>query len=124
MTDLAEIQAGYEKFGRTTTWVLRLVVLILLLGGVASGYFYSQNDQRIDDIQAARAESIRFSCEEQNDRHDATIRKLDELIAKSPPERRAEAQERRAGTVLLINALAPERDCERRVRLLLNPAAN
>lgn len=63
-------------------------------------------------IQRERARSIRENCEAQNRRHDATIRRLDELIAKAPPTRKRRAVESRPGTILLIKELAPKRDCD------------
>jgi hypothetical protein len=69
------------------------------------------------EIQRERAEAIRVNCQEQNVRHDLTIRKLDELIDRLPPGRRKRrAVSNRDGTVALIEALAPKRDCERLVR--------
>lgn len=78
---------------------------------------------RADDIQKSRADSVRSSCREQNARHDATIATLDRLLeqaSQGASPRRAEQIERsRASTVLLIDALAPKRNCERRVRTLV-----
>jgi hypothetical protein len=70
-------------------------------------------------IQSSREETVRTSCIEQNERHDDTITALDKLLAEvngrpgapSPQE----LQQSRTATVLLIDALAPLRDCEQRV---------
>lgn len=67
-------------------------------------------------IQGERERAIRSTCEGTNERHKAAVRTLDELIAKAPPSRRARAKASRDGTVLLIEALVPLRDCERYVR--------
>lgn len=72
-------------------------------------------------IQDEREKSIRMSCEETNARYDAAIGQLDRLIAQAPPERRARAREGRAGTVLLIDALVPKRDCDRVVDRSVRP---
>lgn len=69
-----------------------------------------------EQIQRERARNIQESCEETNRRHDATIASLDAVIAGLPPSRRARAREGRAGTVLLIEALAPYRNCDALVR--------
>lgn len=66
---------------------------------------------------AGAVESIQRSrfdlCEQQNARHDATLRALDMQIAKLPARERRVARARRAGTVALIDALSPRRDCVR-----------
>jgi hypothetical protein len=70
-------------------------------------------------IQASRADSIRRACVEQNERHDRTLRTLDALLtARAEGVSRARLErlkESRASTVLLIEALAPRDDCEKRV---------
>lgn len=66
------------------------------------------------EIQRQRAENIMRDCVDQNNRHDKTVRTLDELLKKSgvSPARRAAS---RQTTVLLINALAPKQDCDKLV---------
>lgn len=86
---------------------------ILVIAGAAMGYWLLH---LTDEIQVQRADSIRLACVEQNFRHDRTIAALDTLIAKVPPGRRERARQSRAGTVLLIESLAPRRDCEGLVR--------
>jgi hypothetical protein len=56
-------------------------------------------------------EVFREQCQGQNARHDRTIRELDAQIADLPQARRREAEARREGTVALIKALVPKRDC-------------
>lgn len=74
------------------------------------------------DIEESRRTAIEDSCVEQNERHDATITALDELLAeRQQGASKAEAerlQQSRTNTVLLIEALAPKRDCERRAEQL------
>lgn len=72
-------------------------------------------------IQDERENSIRTSCQETNRRYDKTIDTLDRLIAEAPPGRRQRAREGRAGTVLLINALVPKRDCDALVGRSVRP---
>lgn len=65
-------------------------------------------------IQQQRRSTVSMNCRDQNGRHDATIGKLDEIIAGLPegPEKdRAVAN--KASTVLLIDALVPKRNCRR-----------
>jgi hypothetical protein len=73
-------------------------------------------------IQHSREQSVRTSCQESNMRHDQTIAKLDDLIrhaAKtSSPARIRRMKKSRTGTVALIEALTPKRDCGDRVAQL------
>lgn len=62
-----------------------------------------------DALQDSRIEV----CRETNRRHDKVLLVLDEQIAKLPARRRARAESSKAGTVALIEALTPKRDCER-----------
>jgi hypothetical protein len=71
----------------------------------------SDNQRLTEAIQEQRRDSILYGCREQNARHDRTIATLDRLIAQAPAGRRERARQGRAGTVLLIEALAPKRDC-------------
>lgn len=73
-------------------------------------------------ISSSRKEGVRLNCAQQNERHDTTIRRLDALIADIPPgsPRRIRAEEGRAGTVALIDALAPKFDCDKRADQLVN----
>ena len=67
-----------------------------------------------DAIQENRVNFIRERCLNQNKRNRDTIRTLNNLLKKLPPgERRDRAKQNRPGTILLINALAPVRDCKK-----------
>lgn len=68
------------------------------------------------EVADQRRESIRGSCEDSNTRHDRTIATLDRLLRRVPPAERQQARARRASTILLIDALAPKRDCEKVVQ--------
>lgn len=68
-----------------------------------------------EQIQEERVRSIRENCEASNARNRETKRRLDRLIRELPVERRARAKASAAGTRLLIDALAPVRDCDRLV---------
>jgi hypothetical protein len=71
-------------------------------------------------IQSSREDVIRRSCVEQNARHDQTIRKLDEIVrGVSEPARRARAERNKDGTIALIEAAIPKRDCEKRAKQLV-----
>jgi hypothetical protein len=85
---------------------LGLAVLLLLIA-----LLYADAQSTSKDIQANRVEVFREQCKAQNAHHDNTILRLDEQIAKLPGDRRGEAEARRTGTVALIKALVPKRDC-------------
>lgn len=73
------------------------------------------------DIAAQRHQTILRQCREQNARHNHTIRVLNRILRKaeraSPPPRRAQIRESRSSTVLLIDQLAPHRNCRHQLAL-------
>ena len=64
---------------------------------------------------------MRINCAQQNMRHDRTIARLNALVAEIPlgSPRRARAEKGKAGTVALIDALAPKFDCDKRADQLV-----
>jgi hypothetical protein len=96
-----------------------------------------ENHDLLQAIQAERAKNIRRSCEEQNARHDQTVDTLNRLVVQrlthrtvpasvkgaqlkvllagalrmADPPVRAQMQQSIGSTVLLIESLAPHRDC-------------
>jgi len=88
------------------------LLIITSVTVVAIGVGNHENGRRIAEIQESRMEL----CLATNERHDATIRTLDELIRKLPADRRARARENRTSTVALLEAIAPRRDCKALVR--------
>lgn len=97
-----------------TAWLFAGVSVVVLLAAILISLNTMANATQ--QINAERERNIRAACEAQNKRNHNTIQQLDALIAKAPPERRERAAASRPGTVLLINALAPRRDCEALVR--------
>jgi len=87
---------------------LGLAVLLVLMA-----FLFWKAVDTTQRVQQSRVEVTRTNCLAQNNRHDATVRKLDQLIADIPPgARRRRAERGRASTVALIDALAPKRDCK------------
>lgn len=105
----------------TINVVAALVVGILWYGiRVQSAENHKQNAtilKQASQIQHQRRESIMRSCDDQNRRNAKTIQTLDNLIAKFPPKRRAEAEANKVYSVLLINALAPKQNCIKLTKL-------
>jgi hypothetical protein len=111
-----------DKLLTPTAAGIALVLAVMLAGGVAVWAVSSNQEaassaqELAEQIQRERIRSIRLSCEAQNRRNRNTIETLDELILGMPPgPRKKRAKQNRVGTVLLINALAPVRDCDRLV---------
>lgn len=117
---MSDLRAYWMARGVIPRWQY-LLVYVLIVGAGAFGFAQTHAAQQRAEhlarqVAAQRLAAIRSTCEEQNVRHDQTLRTLDRLIAKVPPDRRAQARRSRASTVLLIDALAPKRDCDQRVR--------
>lgn len=78
------------------------------------------------NVSAEHQQAVLTECENQNVRHDATIRELDKLLARarmrftSPAQRRQLAESQRS-TVLLIDALAPKQNCVTLMKQLSRP---
>lgn len=123
---LEEIQEGYERWTKYTVRLLAILFMIQLGLGALSVFLVTQNAHRSNQVrtlvaqqQVSREQAVRSTCLEQNRRHDSTISTIDQVITQLPPGlQRDRALRNRAGTVLIIDALAPKRDCEKRVREL------
>lgn len=114
---------------RTVTlerWQLGLSLLLLTLSFVVavalvnreSRMRSSQNRHLILEQQIQRAEITYSTCLDQNGRHDATIKRLDEIIEKAvaaDPARAKQIRASRSSTVFIIEALAPHQNCKQLV---------
>jgi hypothetical protein len=119
---------GWGRFIRENAY--RDVWLFVLTGIVlwaAVGSWNASHDavDAVDAVQEERARNVYLSCEETNERHDETLGQLDALLDREldrveTPEERARIRASRTSTGLLIGALVPKRDCERRVREQVN----
>lgn len=84
-----------------------------------------ENEKRIKDIAALtrenarltqkindeRAHNVLVGCHETNRRHDATIRQLNRLVRSAPTVERERSERNLAGTVALLEAIVPHRNC-------------
>lgn len=96
---------------------LMVYVLIVAAAGLGlwkTGTVAGEADQLATDIQEQRVQTVRRNCEDQNARHFEADRTLTKLIARG---RRTHSD----GTKLLIEALAPYRDCDQAVRDATRP---
>jgi hypothetical protein len=92
--------------------LVAVAVTIPLAAVVVAGTLNGNRDL-IQQIQAERIRNIRQNCQDTNARHDATIRRLHSLVERLPPgPRKVRAVQGMAGSVALIDALAPRRDCK------------
>lgn len=73
-----------------------------------------QISKQAQDIQNERARATFASCQEQNQRHDATIRQLQRVLDQSGVPLKVRRSSYR-NTILLINALQPRQNCQKRV---------
>lgn len=73
-------------------------------------------EDAVDQVQQERANATRRNCVEVNGRHDNTVRVLDRVLNRAgqdlTPAQRRDLEQSRAATILLIDALAPRRDCD------------
>jgi len=88
--------------------------LVLVLWGASFAF-------TIHELQHERQAAIHRACEEVNLRHRRTVATLDRVWARAEaqgPKARAEVAGTRQPTLLIIGALAPEENCNRRVTRL------
>jgi hypothetical protein len=112
MSDLRNYWTARGVIPRWQYLTVYVAITAVFIGGLAKSNQLSHKAQNLaEQIQRQRVSVVGTSCQEQNARHDATITQLDQLIRKVPASRRQRARESRAGTVLLIDALVPKRDC-------------
>ena len=116
-------QPESKKDSRRIRRIAIIAAVAVAVGFAAAGFAFYLNAGRTDDvaqlaqqIQDERAANTLRACRDVNQRHDDTIRALDELLKRAGRSASREQVERsRASTVLLIDALAPKRDCKRLV---------
>ena len=103
---------------------IRLVLVLVAAGVVALTFcvvlLFLSNSARVGQINDERFRNVVRTCEDVNQRHDASVRRLDELLAPRLKDatraERARIKESRAATALLIESLTPHRDCARLAR--------
>jgi hypothetical protein len=97
-----------EIRARNLATVVTVVLAVLVVSMAAGlGYVVVELGNVVEKIQDERVRNIRDSCESQNERHDATLKRLGQ---------RAPDQEAAGFAGELIEALAPHRDCNAVVR--------
>lgn len=111
---IGAIQNSFNRFERRVTrilgcliaWDVAWVVILVLL--------INANSTQTDRIQKERFESTYNNCSDINRRHDKTTGKLNgqrSTAIKGHPRDAAQIRRDTAGAQVLIDALAPHRDC-------------
>lgn len=110
---LEEIHRGYQRYTRKTNFILVALAVVQIGLGCLSVYLVGQNGRRQDDnrtliskVQAERAYSVEFNCEDVNRRHDAAIDELRNIVPEGTPEKELRP------TKVLLNRVLPKRDCD------------
>lgn len=124
----------YAALDRRVSRYLRALVVLFCVSALVFTYLLAVNADRAKEardlartnrvltrqIQIERARNVRDACAQTNARHDKTIVTLDRLLKRAAktasPERLRQMKDSRTGTVLLIEALVPKRDCAQLVR--------
>jgi hypothetical protein len=100
---------------RVRRWMVVAVMAAMVAlpsGAWVLGSQTAENRDLLQAIQAERTRNILQNCLDTNRRHDATIRELRLLVDELPPgPRKVRAVQGMAGSIAVINALAPRRDC-------------
>jgi hypothetical protein len=115
-----EIKDRLAIFIRRGLIAFAIVGVFTTLALFGFGYLLREQHKTTDLIQEQRRDAVRTTCEEQNKRHDRTVAVLERVLRdaeKKTPERKAQIEAARASNLLLINALAPHRDCAQLIHL-------
>jgi len=90
-----------ENWYRDVVLFIIVVVLFFVVKAVVD---------RVDDVEESRFNAFVAACEESNQHNEETIKRLHEVVAEQPPDKRKEAEASIPATILLINALQPKRE--------------
>lgn len=100
-----------ERYARQTRIILALLFVCMLPLGVVSVVLIKQEARQ-------RANAIRTSCHEANDRHATAKIGLEALAAKTPAQPGQSEKQREVVVDEFVNALAPMYNCDKRVKEL------
>jgi hypothetical protein len=138
---VAQLELRYRRFQRLSLLGQAIVAIAVIAALIAAAISYDRTSDTANeskttaDLAAALAKQINTdrrnniyrSCRESNDSNRETTRKLDALLAERATDPTATDADRerlrqsRDGTVTLINALRPYRDCDDVVRKQVSP---
>jgi hypothetical protein len=92
-------------------WRWRALAVWIVVFSLIVVWAVAKTRSNVHAINQSRVEVALENCRSQNLRHDNTIRELNVLISELPKDRQARAQASKPFTILLIDALAPKRNC-------------
>jgi hypothetical protein len=99
--------------------ILRVICAVVIFMAIAGGWLIYQNHLRTQEIQNQRIEAMLINCQDQNYRNISTKAILDEQFKKITknftPAQKLATNRSKAFTILLIDALAPFRDCKKAI---------
>jgi predicted translin family RNA/ssDNA-binding protein len=102
-----------------------LIGVLPVLGWIGVEAFHAAHDGHlaIIEVKQSRRNSVLLSCREANERHKTAQAGLESLAAKTNPKHPTLAQAKARKQVLneFVEALAPQYDCDKRVRELTRP---
>lgn len=98
---------------RVTNWITRGSIAALVIFNIV-GWRALQAQQ--DEMDQSRVNITYRACREQNDRHDQTLARLNNLVSALPAPERKRAERNSAGSKALIETLTPHQDCRALVR--------
>lgn len=118
---VVDLETRYRRVAHRLTTAVFAIGITLLGVAIALVVQISENTNRSKQIQDQRARTIYDNCVSQNARHDDALRKLS-AAADASPEQGPGKQADRVYNVLLIDSLAPKRNCHDVVRAAVKMA--
>jgi hypothetical protein len=119
--NLNELHIQYDKFARNIIIILSVLFISQMGLGIWNLNLSQENNNRINEIKSSRKSSILTSCTEQNLRNDNTVYNLNKLLNKAKITSKAQLQQTKFFTIVLIDSLAPKQDCAARLKKFTKP---
>lgn len=119
-----ELEERFSKSIKGALIAFAVIGLMSAAGLIGFGFILRELANQANEIQAQRRETVFRSCQEQNQRHDATIaefRKIESAAIEKAPQREALIHQSVAASLRLVETLAPKRSCYKLVALSVKP---
>jgi hypothetical protein len=102
-----------DRLNKTAPWIYIGLVAIMVIASTILFVRQIHQDKRIKGDTIAIQQQRHDACVMQNVHHDATLVKLNQLIAELPEKQRVQARASEGFTIALINSLSPKQDCDK-----------
>lgn len=115
----AEVQRRFHRWFVVSLAAFAIMALSSSAGLVGFGVLLKSQRNTTEQIQQQRRDAIRGNCEDQNAKHDDTIRKLFQAMKdaiKRHPVRGKEIRQSSKASIGLIDALVPKKNCDQVVK--------